>query len=436
MRSFARAFLETPLDGGCAAIIIRARLCTLTAHGSTHIVERILDGLPWPGNETLLSAGTRASATAARFCFRCQSCFQVQPPGFFPKCRWCQGMVEAEYDLSQVQLRESPRTSWRYCDLLPISHPENLLDLGEGQTPCLHAASLGGRWHLPGLHLKCEFSNPTGTAKDRMAAVVLSMFREMGIKEFASCSTGNSSSSLAFGIRDQTDFLMRLYVGGEFKDRVRHVTGNLGVALQLMPEMNFTEVFDFGMSEAERLGIPFEAGFFNPARREGLKLAYFEAVDQVGVEFTHLVQAVSSAMGLCGSWKGSLELVALKRIKTPPKMIGVQQDTCSPLVRAFREGSPTIEDRHIVRSPVGVAKAILRGNPKSCYPHVRDVLLASGGTMVDVSAAEIGQARRDLEDAEGIGCGYCSGAALAGVRKLVAVGEISTSSEVLVNLTD
>lgn len=377
-----------------------------------------------------------ASSEVRSFVFRCRRCAADQPPGYASLCHLCGGMVEAEYDLAGVRVFDATRSMDRYRDLLPISDPAFLANIGEGQTPCVPADRLAREWNLHRIYLKMESANPTGTTKDRMAAMVLSMFRELGITEFVSCSTGNSSSALARGIASVGGFTMRLYIGEDFESRLRFAKDNPAVDVRVVPTSSFAQAFDVARAEAKRAGLVFEAGFFNPARREGLKLALFEAVDQVPETVTHYVQAVSSAMGLHGSWKGARELHALGRISCRPKMIGVQQESCNPMVRAWREKSGSIQPRHIVPHPSGIAKAILRGDPSGCYPYVFEAIKESGGTLEDVTEKEILSVQSELFSNEGISCGLCSAAALAAVRKLAARGEIDPASVVLLNMTD
>ena len=252
-----------------------------------------------PAREVATHASTGAFTRHAKrtLIHECQRCGRRFDHGFTPRCLSCQGLVEVIYDLESVQLYDSFITSQRFADLLPICDRANLLFLGEGNTPCVHAGRLGESLGLDRLYLKVESANPSGTTKDRMAAIVLSLFKELGVREFISSSTGNSSSALARGIELYPRFVMHLYVGGAFSDRVRFGAGNAGVHMHVMENMSFSDSFNHAKSEAARLSLPFEAGFFNPARREGLKLAYFEAVEEIPTAIDWCVQAVSSAMG-------------------------------------------------------------------------------------------------------------------------------------------
>jgi threonine synthase len=342
-------------------------------------------------------------------------------------------MVEVEYDLSRARIRECERPLERYFDLLPVRDPGNLLSVGEGNTPCVRARNLAEALGLRHVYLKVESRNPTGTTKDRMAATVLSMFAELGIREFVTSSTGNSSNALAHAIKRHPRFKMHLYMGEAFRARFRY-EGD-GVMVHALTGTDFSGAFYYARDLALARGLPFEGGFFNPARREGLKLAYFEAVDQIPGEIDWYFQASSSAMGVNGTAKGARELVALGRIRRVPRMVCVQQETCCPIVDAFEEGSPTILPHHIVEQPKGIAEAILRGNPTGCYPYVYRMLRETNGLAVRVSEAEILAGQRDLREREGVACCPDGATTVAALRKLAARGTVSPQDVVMLNVT-
>jgi threonine synthase len=65
------------------------------------------------------------------------------------------------------------------------------LDLGEGDTPLLRSC-LAAR-----LHLKLECENPTGSHKDRMAAIGIARAIERGAKRVVAASSGNAGIAIA-----------------------------------------------------------------------------------------------------------------------------------------------------------------------------------------------------------------------------------------------
>lgn len=375
-----------------------------------------------------------AALEARKLRQRCVDCHAELTRVYRPKCPRCGGMVEIHYDLARARIGDHGGAAERYFDLLPLEDRSHLLDCGEGETPCVHARALGEQLGLRHLYLKLESANPTRTTKDRMAAVVLSMFLELGVDEFVSSSTGNSSNALAHAIGRHPHFRMHLFLGAEFADRFRYP--GRAVREHVLEGQDFTQAFEQARTFARHRALPFEAGFFNPARREGLKLAYLEAVDQVPREIDWYFQAVSSGMGVQGTVKAGCELQALGRIRRPPRLVCVQQSGCAPIVTAFEADSPSMTPEHVVARPSGIAKAILRGDPSGSYPYLYATLKANGGAALAVSAAEILAAQARLQALEGLRCGLCAAATVAALARAVARGLVEPDQCVLLNLTD
>jgi threonine synthase len=267
-----------------------------------------------------------------------------------------------------------------------------------------------------------------------MAVVALAHLRECGVEAFCTSSTGNSSTSFARALPHFPGLRMFLFTAEAFLRRVRHA-GHDRVAHFALRDATFVDAFACAATFAARHGITAERGFFNPGRREGLKLAFLEASEQVPRPIDWYVQAVSSAMGVHGTWRGARELVALGRIPRPPRLMCVQQQTCAPMVRAYEDGSETIRPEHVVARPTGIAEAILRGDPSRAYPYVRQAVVESGGTFVAVGEHEIREARQMLEEEEGLTPCFNAAAAFAGLVALVRRGTFPTRDTVLVNLT-
>jgi len=364
---------------------------------------------------------------------RCVGCGKELPHGFTTFCD-CGAFVEVHYDLDKVTIRDSKNPYERYFDLLPLESAENLIPVDHEMTPCLHARALGKSLGLPWLYLKNESALPTRTTKDRMATSVISFLKEVGIREFSTSSTGNSSTSLATYVPLYPECRMYLFAGEDFLHRV-NFKENDQVVLFALRGSTFVEAFAEAVEFARRPGVVSERGFFNPARREGLKTAFMEATEQVPRPINWYVQAVSSAMGVYGTYKGAKELLALGRISTLPRLLCVQQETCNPMVRAFEAGSEVIRPQDIIKRPYGIASAILRGDPTRVYPHIRGIVLESGGTLKAVSEQEIRDARRMVEELEGISPCFTASVAVAGLVRMARNGDIPTQDTVLVNVT-
>jgi hypothetical protein len=193
---------------------------------------------------------------------------------------------------------------------------------------------------------------------------------------------------------------MYLFTAEDFRDRVDYGTSEQ-VTPFVLRHASFVDAFNCAGTFASRHKLVSERGFFNPGRREGLKLAFLEAAEQVPPPIDWYVQAVSSAMGVYGAFKGAKELLGLRRIPNLPRLLCVQQETCAPMARAFADGSEVIRPEDIVHKPTGIAQAILRGDPTRVYPYVRRIVLESNGTFATVNEQEIREARRMVEELEG-----------------------------------
>jgi threonine synthase len=342
-------------------------------------------------------------------------------------------MSDVEYDLSAVEVGRSDNPYRRFRDLLPVADA-TVLPSETVRTPTIHATRLGEALGLPWLYLKDETGLPTGTTKDRMAAVSLAFMHERGVREFCVSSTGNSSTAYAQAITRFPELVMYLFTAAQFQDRVQLPESDQVVNVVLRGA-SFVEAAQEAHRFAARHGLVPERGFFNPGRREGLKLAFLEATDQVPKPIDWYVQAVSSAMGVYGAFKGAKELRALGLIDRLPRLLCVQQESCAPMVSAWRDGSMSIRPEHVVRQPRGIASAILRGDPSRAYPRVREIVAESGGSFVAVSETEIRAAHRLVEDLEGISTCFSAAAAVAGLSRLRRSGALPAHQTVLVNLT-
>lgn len=342
-------------------------------------------------------------------------------------------MIDVFYDMEKVSFAKSDNTLERFFDLLPVEDGANIVT-NIKPTSCVLAKSLGKLLKLNRLYLKNETELPTGTTKDRMATVVLPFLRECGVKEFCTSSTGNSSTSLAYYISYYPDMKVHLFSGEDFKHRV-HYADKDQVKHYVMKDATFVEAYKYAGEFAKKHQLTSEQGFFNPSRREGLKTVFFEAAEQIPTPIDWYVQAISSAMGVYGVYKGAKELVALNKIPHVPKLLCIQQESCAPMVNAYEAGSDVIRPGDVVAKPLGIASAILRGDPSRVYPYVKHDVVESKGTFLKVTEAEIRETRTMVAEMEGMDICFTSAAAIAGLAKLARKGGIDADETIMVNIT-
>lgn len=89
------------------------------------------------------------------------------------------------------------KSIWTYSDLLPAIPEAYRVMLGEGHTPLVKSRSIGPALGLPSLYFKLENLNPTGSYKDRFAAVFISLLNSMQQRLCVATSSGNTGAALA-----------------------------------------------------------------------------------------------------------------------------------------------------------------------------------------------------------------------------------------------
>lgn len=185
---------------------------------------------------------------------------------------------------------------------------------------------------------------------------------------------------------------------------------------------------------ARENGLFWEGGFFNYARREGLKMSYIEAYQQMPTNPTHVFQAISSGMGLLGGYKGAVELNRMGLMETLPAFVGVQEEVCAPMVSAWNAGRATVAQEDIIENPDGIAHAIQRGDPTNTYPYMRAMCTNTNGALVAARTTDMHMAKGLLESLGFDAC-YAAAACLAGAMRMAQEGSLNPDSDLLIVLT-
>jgi threonine synthase len=387
-----------------------------------------------PESERVILANVRPSpGFGGKYQLACMRCDWTSDPEFLLRCPRCDGALDAELSLENAQLRPADHPEETYLDFLPVSSMDFLVQATSVRTPTRPASALGQAICIPQLWVKDESQQPTGSTKDRLAAIVLAVFREFGIAEWVAVGTGNSSTALARAAHLDGQARAHFFCGREFAAD-HQITTNDRVSLTVV-DGDYARARVVAHEFAERHGMAWEGGFFNWARREGLKIGYLEAFDDMDVGPDVVVQAISSGMGMLAACKGAREYLALGRLGAMPRFLMVQQDTCAPMATAWNLGRAELTDADVIAEPTGLARAILLGDARDSYPYIRDIAMDTSGSITVVNQEELTQARRMLLELEGIDVCYASAATVATARNEAAAGRISPDQVVLLSLT-
>ena len=300
------------------------------------------------------------------------------------------------------------RGVWRYGALLP-SAPT--VTLGEGDTGLHRCARLGAEIGVPGLYVKNEGENPTGSFKDRGMTVGIALALEVGARAVVCASTGNTSASMAaYAARAGLTAIVLVPAGriapGKLSQTRAHgaviaeVDGNFDLAMQLVESL----------AGAER--SVYLLNSLNPFRLEGQKTIAFEICEALGEPPAAIVLPMGNAGNVSAVWKGLREFQTLGRIERLPRIVGVQAEGAAPLVQAFRAHAALEPIAH----PETVATAIRIGAPVNWRKAVA-ALEDSGGDAGTVTDAEILAAQLLLARTEGLFVEPASAAPIAWLRR-------------------
>lgn len=350
-------------------------------------------------------------------------------------CRSCGAALLAAYDLARARkvlrrssLAERPGTMWRYRELLPVGDSGSVVSLGEGWTPLIRLKKEGAAAGLPGLHLKEEGYNPTGSFKARGLSMAVSMAKELGITDVCIPSAGNAGGALAAyaaaaGIRSHV-FLpsdtprVNIQETRLFGSTVHLVDGVISDAARAMQERRKTEGW-FDMSTMKE-----------PYRLEGKKTMGYELAEQCGWTLPDVIlYPTGGGTGLIGMWKAFDELERLGWVDgRKPRMVSVQMSGCAPVVKAFGSGaakSEFWEGAHTEASGLRV--------PKAFADHlILRALYDSGGCAVAVTDGQALEAMRRAARTEGLLLSPEGAAALAALPALTASGFLAGGERVIV----
>ena len=320
---------------------------------------------------------------------------------------------------------------WRWAEWYAPSIPEeNCLSLGEGQTPCIRSRSVGSTLGLRNLFFKLESVNPSGSYKDRFAALAVSHMLANGQHTCLATSSGNTGAALA-----------AYCAAAKIRCRIAVVESAPSAKLQQMLAYGaeIQRVREFG-TDASVTGCVFERleaksrqrGFalqisafrYSPLGMQGVESIAFELLGQVPGQTGNV---------FCPAGGGGLTLAVARGFAKANGLASVhcvQPEGNDTIASALREGSDEARDVRCSTKVSGLQVAnVIDGN---------DVIVAcreSGGTGHTVSDQEIFDAQRLLARDEGIFCEPAGAVALAGALKAARQGELDPDVPVVCLVT-
>jgi len=358
------------------------------------------------------------------------------------RCGECGGLLEVRHDLDA--LKQKPAAEWRSLldgrmgrqsgvwskkeMVLPELRDENIVSLGEGNSPLIRSDAFARLLGVESVHIKQCGTSHTGSFKDLGMTVLVSMVNQIRskVRAVACASTGDTSAALsaycaAAGIPSIV-FLP--------KDKVsvaQLIQPLANGALTISLDTDFDGCMKI-VEEITRDGTIYLANSMNSLRVEGQKTISFEIAGQLGWTLPDFVVIPGGNLGnISAIANGFLLLKELGLADSIPRLICAQAQQANPLYRSFLKNFESFEP--IVAGST-LATAIQIGNPVSFSKAVK-ALRATNGIVDQASEAELANATAQV-DRFGFFNDPQTGVALAVTMKLARSGIIPKGSRVVV----
>jgi threonine synthase len=282
--------------------------------------------------------------------------------------------------LKETDLRSRESSLWRYRAAIPIDDEEAIVSLGEGLTPVSEEV-----FDEQSLLLKSEYLSPTGSFKDRGAAVLISRLREMGVGEILEDSSGNAGCSMA-AYAASAGITCRVLVPEQVPEEKAIQISHYGAVLERIPGTRD----DAGAEALRRAGETFYASHnWQPFFLQGTKTFAYEVFEQTDSLPDVIFYPVGNGSLILGSLKGFNEMKSLGWIDRIPTLIGVQTVSHSPVytevtgVKLEARTEQTIAKGIAIRRPVRLRQ-------------IAQAIRATSGTVVAVDDSQIREAQKEL----------------------------------------
>lgn len=323
----------------------------------------------------------------------------------------------------------SDRGLARYAADLPAV--QDFVHLGEGETPLLRLDALAGRLGVAELHGKLETVNPTGSYKDRVAAMSVSLALARGQRGWIATSSGNAGVAMAaYGARAGLPGFLCLVASAPLEKKLPlvpypvQVLAVAGIGDQgagATGQRLFEEVRRAGERHDLYLGITAHA--FNPDGMRGCDTIAYELAEQLP-GLSHVYVPVGGG-GLLSAIARGFEHRGL-RVRT----VACQPAGCAPIVRFL--------DRETAEPEVTTCASGISGLQ---LPHPPDGLLAAeavgrtGGWGTCAEDAAVLAAQRLLVETEGVFVEPAAALPLAALILDLENGRIARNARVVLVLT-
>ena len=317
--------------------------------------------------------------------------------------------VKPETSFSKNDLIENELTLWRYSSVFPVRKHEVQASFNEAITPLAQAKISG----VPIL-AKMDSLQPTGSFKDRGAALVINHLINHGVDSIAEDSSGNGGSAYAgYAAKGQIECNIFVPAGTSLgKTTQTRLYGANCIEVKGTRE----DVALAAMDSAKTHGSCYVGHNWHPLFVEGVKSIAYEIWEQCGYKAPdNFVVPAGNGSLLAGAYLGFTELLKGGEIDRLPRLFGIQSEGIQPFVQAFNNKDIKITSLNTMAEGIKIQRS---SRLKEVVGFVRE----SKGGFFSVNEQQIQLALKEMGK-QGYFIEPTSATAFAGIAHLIEIGE-------------
>ena len=331
-------------------------------------------------------------------------------------------MTERLFNRSMIESNRSGL--WRFQRALPLS-VDQAYSLGEVTTPLVDVELDGSM-----VTCKLEYLSPSGSYKDRGAAVLVAALKSLGATHAIEDSSGNAAAAIsAYAAAAELRCTVyapaaaspgKLVQSQSYRATVKRIGGSRDdVATAAMD------------AAAATPGATYASHNWHPFFIEGVKTWALELWEQLGFQIPDaVVVPVGSGSMLLGAHLAFSSLKNAGEIDRIPRLFAAQPAACAPVHAALECGA---DDTTLFPKSATIAEGASIANPVR-GKELLSAIRGSHGGAVAVSEEGIAEGLRNLAS-KGIYVEPTSAVAIAGAAELIRSGTIASSERVVVVLS-
>ena len=342
-------------------------------------------------------------------CMNCEKEYVPEP--LLIRCNCGSALwVKPEKTFSKSDLITNDFTMWRYAKSYALNKESIEITFNETITP-LASAKIG---HV-NILAKMDSLMPTGSFKDRGAAMVVNYLNSHGIRSISEDSSGNGGSSYA-GYAAKGGFDCNIFVPAG-TSLGKTVQTRMYGARCFEIEGSREDVANAAMNSKTTHDSYYVGHNWHPLFIEGVKSIAYEIWEQCGYRAPdNFIAPAGNGSLLAGAYLGFMELLRGGAIDKLPRLFGIQTKGIQPFVQKFNEEEIKIGSTNTLAEGIKIQRS---SRLKEIVKFVRQ----SNGNFISVSESQIKEAL-NMMGKQGFFIEPTSAAAFAGIQTLIDTNQI------------